>query len=167
MAASSNADVVTFSVTVNQVCSDGKEIKTMVKNAIRQFSKYDTWFRVFRVVTENKGIPNEVDEHFEKSSTIVVSRKPPDSAGSDEHFTADAYDQLKILSDFDKHLKYVTISVTFDQPKRQEELQEGVPPQSTINAHDVLMGAASWAPKAMPKKVPTDKPRFTGMSVRH
>ena len=81
-----------------------------------------------------------------KSPTYVLS------------FDSDPYDKLSVLTEFDKSLKHVKITINSDVPLGKSSNTAG--PAESTNAHDVLMGAAIRQKK--PAKIPEDIPRFTG-----
>jgi len=66
--------------------------------------------------------------------------------------------KTSVLTEFDKSLKHVKITINSDVPLGKSSNTAG--PAESTNAHDVLMGAAIRQKK--PAKIPEDIPRFTG-----
>lgn len=144
---------VTFAVTVIE--KKGPETIFHARNSIRKFSTNESWFDVFSALTENVAIDPEIDEHFEKIASVQVSS----NLENPTQFSPDTYDKISVLYDFDKTLKYVTI--TIKTTPQQEEQCSASAPALQANAFDILMRTDPILKK--PSKIPTDKPRFNGM----
>ena len=156
------AEEVTFSVSVNLQKLGSKD--TIAKNVIRKLKTSYTWFDVFDIVTEQiETIPKACIENFEKLSSISVS--PRSQAAPLEVYHPDGYDQLSVLTDFDKALKYVTIDVKVPQDNDQCCLEkDSGHSAATPNAFDLLMKSRSQSHR-LPAKISTEKERFTGLFV--
>lgn len=154
MACGVGGDSVTFSVSVKFLDrhDDSKPEKYVVKNVITRFQKSDTWFDVFEIVTEDIAIPKSVDETFEKIAKVKVSKTQ-----STETFTANPYDQVSVITDFDSSMKYVLIEI--DNTEADAKVHPPTSPEAESSAFDVLMSAT---PRVKASKIPQDKPRFSG-----
>ena len=102
-----HADEITFSVSILTVQGDERKFKC--KNVIKRFYTDETWFDVYCDVTSD-GVSHEIDKNFEKIAKIEVSTSPTDIV----KYNADPYDEISVLSEFDRALKHVTITLKSD-----------------------------------------------------
>lgn len=157
MAACGTQDVI-FSVTINFINKKEESRSCLLKNAIRKFSTLDTWYDVFDKTTEGIEIAQNVLDNFEKAAHVSVQK----SMGT-ETFDASPYDQIKILTDFDPLLKFVTINVESDCTQNSKQDEPSIS-SADNNAFDVLMSAQTK--KRKPSKISDEKPNFTGIGTK-
>jgi hypothetical protein len=152
MAASSMEAV--FSVSV--VKEIGKQKTILVKNAIKRISLKCNWQDLLDTaidaISEND-LPDQIVDKFQKLVTVEVSSSP-----NGETFHPDNNELIGVLYDFDKSLKYVTI--TFKLTGDEDLNNNALPPTKLKNAFSVLVNSNNISKP--PPLIEKDRPRFTG-----
>ncbi|XP_056012384.1 uncharacterized protein LOC125679681 [Ostrea edulis] len=144
-------DRIALSSTVKIKYKHTSKVVPIIVNRLYSFSKHCTWNEVLNDLTADG------DHNIDKLDEVTVTVS--DKLANGVTFEPDFEEQIQVVHNFDKKLKYVQFDVIRDlEPNNNVPKGQNLPTCPT--AFDVLMRKSSTLTK-LPQKIDEASPRFT------
>lgn len=151
-------DKIALSSSVRIKYKDASKVLPIVVNRLYSFSKRCTWNDVLNDLTTDDG------HNIDKLDEVTVSVS--DKMANGVTFEPDFAEEIRVVHDFDKRLKYVQFDIIRDAPPSNDK-NNNQTNSNAQNAFDVLMRKANTqANSKVPSKLDETAPRFTGKYVK-
>ncbi|XP_048753853.2 uncharacterized protein LOC125665239 [Ostrea edulis] len=141
-----------LSSTVKIKYKHTSKVVPIIVNRLYSFSKHCTWNEVLNDLTADG------DHNIDKLDEVTVTVS--DKLANGVTFEPDFEEQIQVVHNFDKKLKYVQFDVIRDL-EPNNNVPKGQNPPTCPTAFDVLMRKSSTLTK-LPQKIDEASPRFTG-----
>ena len=144
---------ITFCANISLQYKDKLEKQNILKNRIYSFNSSDTWNDILYELL------NETDSNIDKCDTVEISVSKSLNGG--ELFHPDCEEEIHILYEFNKNLKYVNFIITKEFcPESRTEIDNGACSSSKENAFEIMMSSTQKIEK-QPR--PKEGLRLTGL----
>ncbi|XP_055997718.1 uncharacterized protein LOC125665866 [Ostrea edulis] len=148
-------DRIALSSTVKIKYKHTSKVVPIIVNRLYSFSKHCTWNEVLNDLTADG------DHNIDKLDEVTVTVS--DKLANGVTFEPDFEEQIQVVHNFDKKLKYVQFDVIRDL-EPNNNVPKGQNPPTCPTAFDVLMRKSSTLTK-LPQKIDEASPRFTGSQL--
>jgi hypothetical protein len=145
---------ITFSSTIRLKYKQNTKVTPIVVNRLYSFPSRYTWSEVVHELTTD----NEKDSfHIDKLDEVCITVS--DKVSNGIQFEPDLEEEIRVVHDFDKRLKYVIFDIMRDWPSTFDK--SGDENNNTTNAFDIMMKNRRENVK-FASKLDENAPRFNG-----